>query len=162
MQALVTSDVSRIDICLDPEHVYVQVFARAGGQHGVLDLLGVTRAKRLAILELKATENPDLPLQAADYWTRIRRHQAQGDWVRYGYFAGMELHSAAPLVYLVAPALRFHPTTTTNPELPVAGNRSDARGSGGELAPRLAGDDAPVNAHKQEESEYCCVPRESL
>ena len=111
MQALIHQDLSRIDIQLDPAHVYDQVIAHAGNHHSVLDLLAVTRNKRLAILELKATENPELPLQAADYWTRIRRHLAQGDLPRYGYFSGMELQSAAPLVYLIAPALRFHPTT---------------------------------------------------
>jgi hypothetical protein len=62
-------------------------------------------------LELKATGNPDLPLQAAEYRARIRRHRAQGDLARYGYFRGLELQSAPPLVYLVAPALRFHPRT---------------------------------------------------
>jgi len=113
MQSLVTQDVSRVDITLDPDRVYEQVFAQAGGQHGVLDLLTVTRTTRLAILELKATENPDLPLQAADYWLRIRRHQAQGDLARYGYFSGSQLQDAPPIVYLVAPALRFHPTTDT-------------------------------------------------
>lgn len=111
MQTLVCEDVSRIDIALDPGHVYEQVFAQVAGQHGVLDLLCVTRARRLAILELKATENVDLPLQAADYWSRIRWHQKQGDLARYGYFPGLELQPAPPLVYLVAPALRFHPTT---------------------------------------------------
>jgi hypothetical protein len=50
-------------------------------------------------------------LQAADYWERIRRLQVLGDIERYGYFPRMQLQSASPLVYLVAPALRFHPTT---------------------------------------------------
>lgn len=113
MQSLVTADLARIDIHLDPFYVYEQVFARAGRQHGVLDLLAVTRSKRLAILELKASENVDLPLQAADYWARIRRHQAHGDLTRYGYFPGIELQSSLPLVYLVAPTLRFHPSTAT-------------------------------------------------
>ena len=113
MQSMVMQDVSRVDVSLDTEHMYEQVIAQAGGQHGILDLLALTRAKRLAILELKATENPQLPLQAADYWMRIRRHQAQGDLARYGYFPGLQLQSAPPVVYLVAPALRFHPTTDT-------------------------------------------------
>jgi len=113
MQSLVMQDVSRIDVSLDPEHVYEQVFAQSGGQHGILDLLAVTRTKRLAILELKAAENVDMPLQAAEYWARIRRHQAQGDLARYGYFPGLQLQTAPPIVYLVAPALRFHPTTDT-------------------------------------------------
>jgi hypothetical protein len=111
MQTLVHQDVTRIDISLDPEHVYEQVFAQVAGQHGILDLLCVTRARRLAILELKAAENVDLPLQAADYWSRISWHQSQGDFARYGYFPGLELQPAPPLVYLIAPALRFHPTT---------------------------------------------------
>ena len=111
MQTLVHQDVTRIDISLDPEHVYEQVFAQVAGQHGILDLLCVTRNRRLAILELKATENVDLPLQAADYWSRIRWHQSQGDFARYGYFPGLELQPSPPLVYLIAPALRFHPTT---------------------------------------------------
>jgi hypothetical protein len=62
--------------------------------------------------------------QAADYWLRIRRHLAQGDFSRYGYFPGMQLQATAPIVYLVAPALRFHPATDTilrylTPELEV-------------------------------------------
>ena len=113
MQSMVMQDVSRVDVNLDKEHVYEQVIAKAGGQHGILDLLALTRTKRLAILELKAAENPQLPLQAADYWMRIRRHQAQGDLARYGYFPGLQLQPAPPIVYLVAPALRFHPTTDT-------------------------------------------------
>ncbi len=111
MQMLVMRDVSQIDLALDPAHVYEQVFAQTAGQRGILDLLCVTRAHRLAIVELKTVENPDLPLQAGEYWSRICRLQAQGDLARYGYFPGIELHPDPPVVYLVAPALRFHPST---------------------------------------------------
>ena len=76
-------------------------------------MLAITRTKRLAILELKATENPQLPLQAANYWNRLRQHQLQGDLERYGYFPRLQLQTVPPLVYLVAPALRFHPSTET-------------------------------------------------
>jgi hypothetical protein len=88
-----------------------QVFANTFSERGILDLLTVTREGRLAILELKTTEHIHLPLQAANYWLRIRRHLLQGDFARYGYFTGIELQSAAPVVYLVAPSLHFHPTT---------------------------------------------------
>ena len=71
----------------------------------------MTRSGRLAILELKASEPIHLPLQAARYWLRIRRHLERCDFDRYGYFPGIELQAAPPLVYLVAPALRFHPST---------------------------------------------------
>jgi hypothetical protein len=111
LETLVREDVTRIDACLDTKFVYAQVFANSGGAHGILDILCATRSGRLAILELKASEHIHLPLQAAEYWLRIQRHLQQGDFQRYGYFPGVELQKAPPLVYLVAPALRFHPTT---------------------------------------------------
>jgi hypothetical protein len=111
LEAIVAQDVTIVDAALDPRVVYSQVFAKSGGEHGILDLLSVTRNGRLAILELKANEHIHLPLQAAAYWLRIRRHLEQGDFSRCGYFPGVELQSKPPLVYLVAPALRFHPAT---------------------------------------------------
>jgi len=109
LESLVREDVTRVDAALDPRFVYAQVFANAGGEHGILDLLCVTRTGRLAIIELKASEYIHLPLQAADYWLRVRRHLMAGDIARYGYFPNIVLQKAPPLVYLVAPALRFHP-----------------------------------------------------
>ena len=82
LEALVREDVTRVDAALDSRFVYTQVFAHAGGEHGILDLLTVTRSGRLAILELKASEHIHLPLQAAGYWLRIRRHLEQRDFVR--------------------------------------------------------------------------------
>jgi hypothetical protein len=111
LEASVRADVTRIDAQLDPRFVYTQVFANAGGEHGILDLLGVTRSGRLAILELKATEHIHLVLQAAGYWRHVSHHLEHGDLSRYGYFPGVQLQAAPPLVYLVAPALRFHPAT---------------------------------------------------
>jgi hypothetical protein len=111
LEASVRSDVTRVDAQLDPRFVYSQVFANAGGEHGILDLLGVTRSGRLAILELKATEHIHLALQAAGYWRHVFHHMEQGDLSRHGYFPGVQLQTTRPLVYLVAPALRFHPAT---------------------------------------------------
>jgi hypothetical protein len=111
LEWMVSQDVTRIDASFDARFVYSQVFANSGGQHGILDLLTVTRDGRLAIIELKANEYIHLPIQAADYWLRIKRQLAPGNISRYGYFPKVELQNAAPLVYLVAPALRFHPAT---------------------------------------------------
>jgi hypothetical protein len=113
LESLIREDVTRIDAALDPRYAYSQVFANAGGEHSILDLLGVTRTGRLAIVELKASEHIHLPLQAADYWLRVRRHLQNGDFGRYGYFPHAQLQDAPPLVYLVAPALHFHPATDT-------------------------------------------------
>ena len=111
LEAIVREDITRVDAQLDPRFVYTQVFANAGGEHGILDLLGVTRSGCLAILELKATEHIHLPLQAAGYWRHVRHHLEREELPRYGYFPGVELQTAPPIVYLVAPALRFHPAT---------------------------------------------------
>ena len=111
LEVIVREDVTRVDAQLDPRFVYAQVFANAGGEHGILDLLSVTRTGRLAILELKATEHIHLALQAAGYWRHVRYHLQQDNLARSGYFPGIELQTGPPLVYLVAPALRFHPAT---------------------------------------------------
>jgi hypothetical protein len=111
LESLVRQGVTRSDAALDSRFVYAQVFANNCGEHGILDVLTVTRAGHLAILELKASEHIHLPLQAADYWLRMRRHLQQGDFPRYGYFTGIELQQTSPLAYLVEPELRFHPST---------------------------------------------------
>ncbi len=77
----------------------------------MLDLLGVTRRGRLVVIELKASEDIQMPIQAVDYWLRVRRHQREGDFQRFGYFSGIELDPKPPLVWLVAPGLRFHSAT---------------------------------------------------
>lgn len=111
LETLVQEDITRVDARLDAKHLYAQLPALAAGDRGILDLLGVTRDGRLAVIELKADEDPHVLLQAADYWLRVRWHQQQGDFHRYGYFAGVELQARPPLLFLVAPGLRFHPAT---------------------------------------------------
>lgn len=66
---------------------------------------------RLAVIELKVEEHINLPLQALDYWLRVKWLHERGQFRSFGYFAGMDLASGPPLLYLVAPAFRFHSTT---------------------------------------------------
>ncbi len=113
METMVLEDPTRIDAQLDCKHLYSQLPALGAGERGVLDLLGVTRRGRLVVIELKAFEDMQLPMQALDYWLRVRRHQRDGDFQRNGYFAGRELDAKPPLVWLVAPGLRFHSTVET-------------------------------------------------
>lgn len=100
-----------MDASLLPEPVYDQVPAFAGGERGILDLLAIDRAGRLAVLELKASADPHLPLQALDYWIRVKWHLDRGEFAAGGYFPGMEVRPEAPRLLLVAPSLEFHPTT---------------------------------------------------
>ena len=52
--------------------LYTQVPALSAGDRGMLDLLTLDRNARLTVIELKADEDLHLPLQALDYWIRVR------------------------------------------------------------------------------------------
>lgn len=112
-------NVSVLDPWLDSAHVYTQVPAFAASDRGMLDLLSITSDGRLAVIELKASEDPHLALQGLDYWIRVRWHHMQnadqstglGEFQRHGYFPGVRLSDLPPRLYLVAPALRVHPAT---------------------------------------------------
>ncbi len=110
LETMVAADPARIDARLDPQHIYAQVPAFSSGDRGIIDLLGVTRDGRLAILELKASEDIQLAMQAVDYWLRVRFHHEQDDFRRYGYFPEVRLNAKPPLLFLVAPGFRFHPS----------------------------------------------------
>ena len=113
LETLALADATRLDAQLNPAHLYAQVPALAAGDRGVLDLLGVTWRGRLVVIELKASEDIQLPIQAVDYWLRVRRHQRESDFEQCGYFTGVKLDPQPPLVWLVAPGLRFHSATDT-------------------------------------------------
>ncbi len=111
MGNLLQHDPSALDLQLHPEQMYAQVPMSTPGGTGVLDLLALNRAGRLIAIELKATEDLCFPLQALTYWSQVRQHLGQGDLQRLGYFPGRVLSSEPPLLWLVAPALRWHPDT---------------------------------------------------
>jgi len=111
LESLVLSDIRRIQFDLDPNFVYPQVPAFSGLDRGVIDILTLTRDRRLAVVELKVTEDINLPLQALDYWTRVKWHHGRGDFERQGYFSGVKVGPQSPVVLLVCPSFRFHSTT---------------------------------------------------
>jgi hypothetical protein len=111
LESLVVRDVSLIDERLDSSRLYSQVPAFSAADRAMIDVLTATREGRLAVVELKADEDIHLPLQGLDYWSRVEWHQARGEFSRFGYFPGRELPAAAPLLFLVAPALHVHPAT---------------------------------------------------
>src|SRR5208283_5355730 len=63
--------------------------------------------------EIKVAADLQLPFQALDYWLRVRKHLAAGDFERLGYFPGIPISRDAPRIVLVAPSLEFHSTTET-------------------------------------------------
>ena len=54
--------------------------------------------------------DPDLPLQALDYWIAVERHRTIGDFQKKGYFGGRDLLNKPALLVLVAPLLAYHKT----------------------------------------------------
>ena len=111
LESLLIRDVTRLDPALSPAHVYPQVPAFTGVDRGVIDILLATRSGRLAILELKLHEEINLPLQALDYWLRVKWLGERDQFRARGYFPDLELAKAPPLLYLISPAFRFHSTT---------------------------------------------------
>jgi hypothetical protein len=102
--------------------MYTQVPALSTGDRGMLDLLTLDRHGRLTVIELKADEDLHLPLQALDYWIRVRALNADrlsvagsgggralSAFERQGYFAGAEVSELPPRLLLTGPALRIHP-----------------------------------------------------
>ena len=86
----------------------------------MLDLLTLDRNGRLVVIELKADEDFHLPLQALDYWIRVRALNADrksgagtdrplSTFERQGYFPNAEISHLPPRLILAAPALRIHP-----------------------------------------------------
>jgi len=113
LESQVRAEIGTVDASLLPEPVYGQVPAFAGGERGVIDLLAADRFGRLAVIELKASADLHLPLQALDYWVRVKWHLDRGEFSSRGYFPGVELRADPPRLLLVSPALEFHPTTET-------------------------------------------------
>jgi hypothetical protein len=110
--------------CLRRDALYSQVPAFSSGDRGMLDLLTLDGDSRLVVIELKADEDLHLPLQALDYWIRVRALNAdrqpssRGDrplsaFECAGYFAGTEVSPLPPRLLLAGPALRIHPANET-------------------------------------------------
>jgi hypothetical protein len=122
LESRLRSEIAELLPGLRGDLLYSQVPALSTGDRGLLDLLTLDRTGRLAVIELKADEDLHLPLQALDYWIRVRALNndrqpvagAEGGrplsaFERQGYFAGSEVSPLPPRLLLAAPALRIHP-----------------------------------------------------
>jgi hypothetical protein len=122
LESRLRSEITELMPELRGDLLYSQVPALTNGDRGMLDLLTLDRNGRLTVIELKAEEDLHLPLQALDYWIRVRalnndRQPAAGNesarpltaFERQGYFAGAEVSALEPRLLLAGPALRIHP-----------------------------------------------------
>jgi hypothetical protein len=108
LEALLRRDITRLDpgLILAPLHAQFRPAHERGARP--VDLLALRRDGRLVVIELKVSEDAALPLQGADYWRRISTYHNGGHIRRSRLFGDEEISNEPPLVYLVAPLLRFH------------------------------------------------------
>ncbi|MCA1616504.1 MAG: hypothetical protein LC800_20900, partial [Acidobacteria bacterium] len=110
LESLLRRDITRLDpgLVVSPLHAQLRAAHRRGGGSRPVDLLALRRDGRLVVVELKVSEDAALPLQGADYWRRVESHRRAGHVERARLFGDAAISDDAPLVYLVAPLLRFH------------------------------------------------------
>ena len=113
LESQIRADVQTMDGTLLAAPIYSQAPHMVAASRGILDLLAVDFEGRLVVIEIKATEDLHLPLQALDYWMRVKWHLERGDFERAGYFPGIPVRPEPPRLLLVAPALEFHPSNET-------------------------------------------------
>jgi hypothetical protein len=111
LETVVRSSITTIDPFLRPEPVHSQVLTFAASDRDLIDLLAITIDGRLCVLELKASEDLQLPIQALDYWMRIHWHARRKELNHL--FPDVILQPGAPKLILLAPAIQFHSTNAT-------------------------------------------------
>jgi hypothetical protein len=111
LESRIRRDLHSLDSTLGEAPVFSQSEAAAGLDRGVIDLITADQSGRLAVLEVKATANLQLPIQALDYWLAIDAMIRTSPDLIASYFPGRQISPASPRLILIAPALEFHPTT---------------------------------------------------
>lgn len=115
LESILRRDISKLDPGLIIAPLHAQFRTSHGGPTGArpIDLLALRHDGRLAVIELKVNEDRDHVFQGVDYWRRVEAHRRRGHISTAKLFGGREISDESPLVYLVAPTLRFHPSFTT-------------------------------------------------
>jgi hypothetical protein len=113
LESLLRRDIRLLDAAFDERFVYSQIPAWRADERSVIDLLTINHEGRLAVIEIKAAEDPQLPLQGTDYWLRVEQGRLRNEFKKRGLFEGVTIADQSPLLYMVAPRLRFHRTFET-------------------------------------------------
>jgi len=115
LESLLRRDITKLDPGLIIAPLHAQFRTARGGRLGVrpVDLLALRQDGRLVVIELKVSEDRQHVLQGADYWRRVEAHRRRGHITRAKLFGEKKISDKSPLVYLVAPTLRFHPSFPT-------------------------------------------------
>jgi hypothetical protein len=115
LESLLRRDITKLDPGLIIAPLHAQFRTARGGKLGIrpIDLLALRQDGRLVVIELKVSEDREHVLQGADYWRRVEAHRRRGHIARAKLFGELRIKDEPPLVYLVAPTLRVHPSFQT-------------------------------------------------
>jgi len=115
LESLLRKDITKLDPGLIIAPLHAQFRTARGGKLGIrpIDLLALRRDGRLVVIELKVAEDREHVLQGADYWRRVEAHRRRGHIAKAKLFGERAIRDESPLVYLVAPTLRVHPSFQT-------------------------------------------------
>ena len=115
LESILRRDISKLDPGLIVAPLHAQFRTSHGGPTGArpIDLLALRHDGRLAVIELKVNEDREHVFQGVDYWRRVEAHRRRGHISTAKLFGEREIADESPLVYLVAPTLRFHPSFAT-------------------------------------------------
>ena len=115
LESILRRDISRLDPGLIIAPLHAQFRTSPGGPTGArpIDLLALRHDGRLVVIELKVNEDREHVFQGVDYWRRVEAHRRRGHISAAELFGAREISDESPLVYLVAPALRFHSSFQT-------------------------------------------------
>ncbi|MDT4956002.1 MAG: hypothetical protein QOJ02_4140 [Acidobacteriota bacterium] len=108
LESLLRRDIRQLDPGLRLAPLYAQFRPSHAGGARPIDLLALRRDGRLVVIELKVSEDREHVLQGADYWRRVEAHRRRSHISQSKIFGEAEIADEPPLVYLVAPTLRFH------------------------------------------------------
>jgi hypothetical protein len=118
LESILRRNISKLDpgLIVAPLHAQFRTShggaIRTGGARPI-DLLALRYDGRLVVIELKVSEDREHVFQGVDYWRRVEAHRRRGHISAAKLFGDREISDESPLVYLVAPALRFHPSFAT-------------------------------------------------
>ena len=104
LESILKRDVQKLDANLILSPIYNQFRSSTDK----IDLLAMRRDGRLVVIELKASPDRQMVLQAADYWRKIELQRRRGVLAKARLFGDLEIKDEPALVYAVAPALSFH------------------------------------------------------
>jgi hypothetical protein len=118
LESILRRDITRLDPGLIIAPLHAQFRTSQGGAIGKggprpIDLLALRHDGRLVVIELKVNEDREHVFQGVDYWRRVEAHRRRGHISAAKLFGDREISDESPLVYLVAPTLRFHPSFAT-------------------------------------------------